>query len=59
MTKRVMLQKPNKIDYTVVKSDRVISFVNCLGKVYKRVAANILIDSGEVHHILCEGQIGS
>lgn len=31
--RRVMLQKPNKLDYTKVKLYRVISLLNFLGKI--------------------------
>lgn len=52
-----MLHKTNKVDYTVVKSHRVISLYNCLEKVCKKVAAEMLADWCEVHHILHEGQM--
>lgn len=57
--KRVMLCKPNKVAYTVVKSYQVISCCKCLGKVCEKVGAEILADWWEIHHILYEGQIKS
>lgn len=54
--KGVMLQKPNRINYTLVKSYQVITLLYCLGKVCKKVAAEILAYWCEVHHILHESQ---
>lgn len=54
-----MLWKLNTIDYTVVKSYRVIRLFICLGKVCQKVVADILADWWEVHHILREGQMRS
>lgn len=53
--KGIMLRKPNKIDYILVKSYRVISLLNCLGKVYEEVAAEMIADWCKVQHIWHEG----
>lgn len=53
----MMLHKPNKIDYNVVKSYNVISLLNYLGKVCKKIAAEMLAGWSEVHYILHEGQM--
>lgn len=39
-----MLRKPNKVDYTAVKSYQEIYLLNCLGKIHKEVAADILTE---------------
>lgn len=54
-----MLRKSNKVDYTGVKTYQVISFLNCLGKVYEKVVAEVLADWYEVYHILYEDQMRS
>ena len=36
---RAILKKPNKPDYSLPKAYRVISLLNCLGKVSKRILA--------------------
>jgi len=40
--KGVVLPKPDKPDYGVAKAYRVITLLNCLGKVVKKVAANAI-----------------
>lgn len=57
--KGVKLYKQNKIDYTVIKSYRVIRLLNCLGKVYEKVVADMLANWFQVHTILHEGQMRS
>lgn len=57
--KGVMLRKPNKIEYMVVKTYRVISLLNFLGKLCEKVAVKMIVDWCKVHHILHEGQIRS
>ncbi|ODM15132.1 hypothetical protein SI65_09371 [Aspergillus cristatus] len=47
VAKGILLRKPNKPDYTAVKAYRVISLLNCLGKVVEKVAADAI-----AHH--CE-----
>lgn len=58
MAKSIMLQKPNKLDYTTVKSYQAISLLNSLGEMCEKVVANILAELGEVHHVLHKGQMG-
>lgn len=50
---------PNKVDYIVVQSFRVISHLNCLGKVYEILVAEMLADWCQVNHILHKGQMSS
>lgn len=40
--KRVFLKKLNKRDRTLIKSYRIISFLNCLGKIVEKVVAKQL-----------------
>src|SRR5699024_4885584 len=47
VAKGILLRKPNKLDYTAVKTYRVISLLNCLGKVVEKIAADAI-----AHH--CE-----
>lgn len=56
--KGIMLQKPNTLDYTVIKSYCIISVLNCLGKTYKKVVANMLFEWCEVNQVLHDGQMG-
>lgn len=55
----VTIPNPGKDDYTKVKSYRVISVLNCLGKVVERVVATILSDHCEWHGTFHPGQYGS
>lgn len=57
--KEVMLCKPNKLHYTKVKTYRVISLPNCLGKVCKNVALGMLAKWCEVNHLLHSDQMRS
>jgi hypothetical protein len=45
--KGILLRKPNKPDYTLVKAYRVISLLNCLGKVVEKIAAEAIADHCE------------
>ena len=38
----VILPKPNKKDYLLLKSYRIISLINCLAKVLKKIVATRL-----------------
>ena len=38
----VMLAKPDKPNYLILKAYRIISLLNCLGKVLERIIANRL-----------------
>lgn len=57
--KGILLRKPNKLDYTLAKSYKVISLLNCLGKVTEKVATELLSDWCERENGLHEGQTGS
>jgi len=56
--KGVVLPKPNKPDYGVAKSYRVITLLNCLGKVVEKVAANAIAEECERSQLLHDGQFG-
>ena len=53
-----VLKKPNKTDYTNPKSFRVISLLNCLGKVLERIIAKRLSFLAETTNLLDRTQIG-
>jgi hypothetical protein len=55
----ILLRKNNKPDYTLAKAYRIISLLNCLGKVVEKVAAIIISKHCEVLECLHEGQFGS
>ena len=59
MAKGVLLRKPNKPDYTAVKAYRVISLLNCLGKVVEKIAADAIARHCETMGMLHPGQMGS
>lgn len=54
-----MLSKLNKLDYTTIKSYPLINLLNFIGKVYKKVMADMLAKWREINHVLHEGQMGS
>jgi len=56
--KGVVIPKPNKPDYGVAKAYRVITLLNCLGKVVERVAANAIAEECERRQQLHDGQFG-
>ena len=56
--KGILLRKPNKPDYTLVKAYRVISLLNCLGKVVEKIAAEAIADHCEATDGLHAGQMG-
>ncbi len=56
--KGVLMEKPNKRDRTSVKSYRVISLLNCLGKVVEKLVARQLSEFCEAKGKLHEGQMG-
>jgi Reverse transcriptase (RNA-dependent DNA polymerase) len=58
MTKGILLRKPNKSDYSIAKSYRVISLLNCLGKVAEKVAATAITNFYEAKKLLHKGQFG-
>ncbi|ODM18159.1 hypothetical protein SI65_06030 [Aspergillus cristatus] len=58
VAKGILLRKPNKPDYTAVKAYRVISLLNCLGKVVEKVAADAIAHHCETMGVLHPGQMG-
>jgi ribonuclease HI len=54
----VILKKPKKPDYSAPKAYRVISLLNCLGKVSERILAQRLSYLAETTHLLHPTQIG-
>jgi len=54
----VVIPKPNKPDYGVAKAYRVITLLNCLGKVVEKVAANAIAEECERRQLLHDGQFG-
>ncbi len=52
------MEKSNKRDHTLVKSYRVISLLNCLGKVVEKLVAEKLSLFCEAQEKLYKGQIG-
>lgn len=59
MAKGILLWKPNKPDYTLVKAYRVISLLNYLGKVIEKIAAEAISNYCETMRVLHLGQMGS
>ena len=53
-----ILKKPGKPDYSAPKAYRVISLLNCLGKVSERILAQRLSYLAETTHLLHPSQIG-
>jgi len=56
--KGVVIPKPNKPDYGVAKAYRVITLLNCLGKVVEKVPANAIPEGCERRRLLLDGQFG-
>ena len=56
--KGVILRKPNKPDYSKPKAYRVISLLNCLGKVLERLVARRLGALAETTDLLHPSQLG-
>lgn len=54
-----MLRKPNQLNYTTVKSYRVISLSNCRGKFCEKVMANMLAEWYRINYMFHEDQITS
>ena len=55
----ILLRKPDKPNYTLVKAYRVISLLNCLGKVVEKIAAEAISHHCEATKSLHPGQMGS
>jgi ribonuclease HI len=58
MAMGVTIPKPGKSDYGLAKSYRVISLLNCLGKVVEKVIANMLSEDTDRGNLLHPGQYG-
>jgi hypothetical protein len=54
----VVIPKPNKPDYGIAKSYTVITWLNCLGKVVEKVAANAIAGECERKRLLHDRQFG-
>jgi hypothetical protein len=59
LAKGIILRKLNKPSYTIPKAYRVISVLNCLGKVIEKTIATWLSSWCEDNNILHNGQFGS
>jgi hypothetical protein len=57
--KGILLRKPNKPDYSAVEAYRVISLLNCLGKVIEKIAADAIVHYCETTGVLHPGQMSS
>ena len=53
-----VLKKPNKSDYSLPKSYRIITLLNCLGKIAEKIVANRLAYIGENSNLLDIEQMG-
>lgn len=53
-----VLPKPNKPDYTVPKAYRIITLLNCLGKISEKIMAQRFSYLAETTDLLHESQIG-
>jgi hypothetical protein len=54
----VVILKPNKSDYWVAKAYRVITLLNCMGKVVEKVAANTIGEECKRKRLLHDRQFG-
>lgn len=59
IAKGILLRKANKADYTLVRAYRVISLLNCMGKIVEKVAAEAISEFCEATGALYRGQMGS
>ena len=57
--RRILLEKGNKCDKSLVKSYRVISLLNCMGKLVEKVVAEELLQFCETHLKLHKSQMGA
>lgn len=55
----ILLEKGNKRDKSLVKSYRVISLLNCMGKLVEKLIAEELAQFCETHLKLHKGQMGA
>ena len=54
--KGILLKKSNKSDYSIIKSYRVISLLNCLEKTVEKIVVIVLSNFCEQNELLHEGQ---
>jgi ribonuclease HI/endonuclease/exonuclease/phosphatase family metal-dependent hydrolase len=54
----IILRKPGKPDYTMPKAYRVISLLNCMGKIMERTVAYRLLYLAETTSLLHKSQLG-
>ncbi|ODM14621.1 hypothetical protein SI65_09966 [Aspergillus cristatus] len=59
VAKGILLRKPNKTNYSLVKAYRVISLLNCLGKVVEKIVATQIAELCEQKQTLHNGQMGA
>ena len=57
--REILLEKGRKRDLSLVRSYRVISLLNCMGKVVEKVVANQLLDYCKTYIKLYSGQMGA
>jgi hypothetical protein len=55
----VILNKPNKPDYSILKAYRPIALMECMGKVLERIVAKRVNNDIEAHGLLSMSQFGS
>jgi len=58
-TRRVVIRKPGKYDYTKVKAHHCISLLSCMWKAVEKVVAEILSEEAQWQEVLSGGQSGS
>ena len=58
LARGILLQKPNKPDYELIKAYQVISLLNCLGKVVEKVVAEALSLICKTNELLPPGKMG-
>lgn len=56
--KGILMEKPNKRDWILVKSYRVISLLNCLGKMVEKLVVKKLSEFCEGKGKLYKGRVG-
>ena len=57
--KIVIILKPNKPDYSAAKAYRLVSLLECFGKVLEKIVANCFTSDSNLHNILLKSQFGS
>ena len=57
--KVIIIPKPNKPDYSAAKAYRLVSLLECFGKVLEKIVANRFSSDCNLHNILPQSQFGS